>query len=183
MKRIAEKVPVFLILIPVFILLHVQKEYHFVIRHSFVTKEILIILIAPLLFFLISRIFFKAIGQASIFSFILLFFFYFSGPIKNYLSDSSLHLVSQYKIMVPVILLSIATAAFLIKRIKKTNRSILFLNLVILSSIVIDLAAILFSTKPKSELVHNADPFTACDTCTNPIFIILFLTVTAIHQS
>ena len=76
MKRILEQYPFFLVLLPAFVIIHLEKELHQVISYKFVVDRIIIFFAVPLLLFAIAYVFTRSLKKASLISFILSFFFF-----------------------------------------------------------------------------------------------------------
>lgn len=174
MKKIFQRYPFFLLFLPLFIVLRIEKIYDSLIIYHFVTKEILILFIFPLLVYAICFLLLKSVLKSNLLSFIILLFFYFSGETKNFLSEKfSDSFIQSYSFLFSLIGIFIITSYILIKRKVVNLKVSLFLNTTILLLVIIETAGIVFKTSPK-PIVKNS--FTrVCNDCEkSDIYYIIF---------
>ena len=179
MKKKLQKIPFFLLLSPIFIILHIEKEYHQLISYQFVYIEILILFLAPLIFYGICRLLFRSHQKASLYSFFLLIPFYLLGEIKDWLNDNLQGTLWQnYSFIIPVIII-LAIAVFLLLRRTNTGfeKAFLYINTALIIFIVSDGVLMLISDIKKKDVTKsNARPLAIdCPTCEKPdIYYLIF---------
>ena len=175
MKRIFQRYPFFLIFLPLFIVLHIEKRYDHLINYQFITKEVLILFIAPLLVYLIALALLKQMLKANLLSFIMLFFFYFSGEVKDSLKATwPGSTIQSHSFLWPTIILIISISYFAIKRKNITSISTYFLNSATLLFVIIDTVGLLLpsSTRNQQNTSFNTS---LCKKCERPdIYYIIF---------
>lgn len=172
MKKALERFPFFLLLLPAFVVVHFEKEFHRFVRYEFIYDRIIILFILPLLFFLLFYLVYRSARRASLMAFACLVVFYFSGEIKNKLADSFPGQVwSRYILLLPVLLLLLAALFFFIRKNKSVfSKTFLFINLALLLFIAADAASILLKSRsPKySPATEKEIAAPGCDTCNRP---------------
>ena len=178
MKRIFEQYPFFLILLPAFVLIHLEKEFHQVISYKFVIDRIIIFFVVPLLLLAIVYVFTKSLKKASLVSFILSFFFFYTGEIKNWLSiEFPGSIWGRYSFLLPVMLIiSVLLLYRIIKTSKTLNRLFFICNTGLLLFVVADLVSIVYGfKKDKFQLANDIElADTTCTGCEKPdIYYIL----------
>jgi len=87
MKKKLEKYPLFLLLLPAFVVIHLEKELHYVIRYEFVYDRVIILFAVPFIILGICYLFLRSVSTASLMTVSCLLPFYFTGDLKNWLSD------------------------------------------------------------------------------------------------
>ncbi len=179
MKKKLQKIPFFLFLSPIFIILHIEKEYHQLISYQFVYTEILMLFLMPLIFYSICRLLFRSHQKASLYSFFLLIPFYLLGEIKDWLKDNLQETFWQsYSFIIPFIIV-LAIAAFLLLRRTKIGfeKIFLYINTALIIFILSDSILILISDfKKKDDNKSNTRPLSIdCPTCEKPdIYYLIF---------
>ena len=83
MKKILERLPFFLILLPAFVAIHLEKELQQVISYRFVYDRIVIFFITPLLLFALIFFLKRNTKKSAILALSLSFPFLYFGDIKN----------------------------------------------------------------------------------------------------
>jgi len=174
MKKIFSKYPFFLVLLPVFIVIHIEKTYHFLIDYSFIHKELLITFAAPIVLYTISLLIYRKKDKAAIFSFILLFFFYFLGEIKNYLVNKT-DFFSSYKFLFSSTFFIAVISYFIIKKKQNLSTVLLYINCLVTLAIIGDITSMLLSNTRQSSLSKTDITITDCADCQKPdIYYIIF---------
>ncbi len=172
MKKTMERFPIFLLLLPAFVVIHFEKEFHRFVRYEFIYDRIIILFILPLLFFLLFYFSYRSARKASLMAVALLMIFCFTGDIKNKLAGSFPGQVgSRYVFLLPVLLMLLAAIFFFIKKSKSHfSSAFLFINLALLLFIAADVAGIIFKPRlPKYSPVREKEiAVTGCDTCHRP---------------
>ena len=163
MKRLLGKYPFFLWLLPLFVVLHIEKENHQLIHYRFIYKEIIFLLAVPFVIFPLVWLLCRNWRKASLISLVLLAFYYFFGEIKDILKWYMPGTVWQsYTLLLPVFfVLMTACFVYIIRSKRQFARTFRFFNIVLLLFIAADLAAMIFSNNKKHRsrdtpaLVHN----------------------------
>jgi hypothetical protein len=179
MKKNLEKYPLFLLTLPLFVVIHLEKGLHHLIRYEFVYDRIIILFIVPLIILGIWYLFLRSVSTASLMTVSCLLPFYFTGDLKNWLSDKFPNSFFQsYSFLLSLFVVMLLVLFFVLRK-KRTaqGRLFLFINTALLLFIAIDLASIFFSgsknlytVDDKSELSYQI-----CDSCKKPdIFYIIF---------
>jgi hypothetical protein len=179
MKRIIEQYPFFLILLPAFVVIHLEKELHGLIRYSLIYDRIIFLFAAPVLFFLIFYLFSRSVRKSSLLSFAGMLIFYYTGDLKNWLSHKLPETIwHSYIFLMPVFLLILVTLFYTLKKKKFDFRNaFLILNTTLLLFISADIIQLFFAgTKDKYKIISDPETdISACDSCTNPdIYYIIF---------
>jgi hypothetical protein len=171
-----KKYPLFLVLLPLFIIVHIEKNYTHLINYKFVQKELLTLFIAPAIIYLVCRLLLKQVTRASLLSFIILFFFYFAGDIKDSLGKQFPgSAIQNYSLLLPLICMVILVSFLLLKRKEVSDKIIAYINFLALLLIVIDgislIAKPAYSTDKTSVSFEN----NPCQDCKKPdIYYIIF---------
>ena len=95
MRKFLEKYPLFLLLLPAFVVIHLEKELHDLIQYKFVYDRIIILFIAPFIILGIWYLFFRTIAIASLITISSLLPFYYTGDLKSWLSVKFPHSFSR----------------------------------------------------------------------------------------
>ena len=86
MRKFLEKYPLFLLLLPAFVVIHLENEWHSLIQYKFVYDRVIILFIAPPIILGIWYLFFRTIAIASLITISSLLPFYYTGDLKSWLS-------------------------------------------------------------------------------------------------
>jgi sulfatase-like protein len=179
MKRIIERFPVYLMLLPAFVVVHFEMIITPPINYNLVLDKIIILFCVPFLFLLLFYLFFRSWNKAALMSFVSLLFFYFTGDVKNWLSQNFPRSIGQsYTLLLPVCFLILLVVFIILKKTKSTLQSHVFIiNLAMLLFIAADLIQI-FLKGHKGEYTIASESeknLPTCDTCSPPdIFYIIF---------
>jgi hypothetical protein len=178
MKKFLEKYPVFLLLLPLFIVLHVEKENHRLINYNFVIGEFIFIFAAPVVAYLFAWPIMRSVRKAGFAAVLILIVHYFFGEAKEKLKIIFPETIWQsYTLLLPLVLILLIVAFVFIRRSKASfARTYLFLNVLLLLFIVADAAAILFSDSSKNRY-NLPQPSLAknCTDCVKPdIYYLVF---------
>lgn len=176
-----QKQPLFVLLLPVFFVIHGTLEnFGFI---SFTDAAVLCLTYLTVSAFLTAIFypFFPSLTKAALMTALCMGIYFSFGTVHDFLRENS-RLLSKYSILLPVILIILAIAFW---RIKKTNSTLhrltAFLNLLLIIYLVVDIAWIVIKTiKPSQEklsvyTIEKQEDFRACDTCAKPdIYFLLF---------
>src|SRR5688572_12276753 len=179
MKKILEKYPFFLILLPAFIILHLEKEFHQLIKYSLVLDRIIILFLAPVFFYLVFYLFFRSWKKSALMTLAFLLCFYFTGALKNWLTYKFPGTVWQsYSFLLPAILVILLLIFLKLRKSKSVlNRAFLIFNTALFLFISADAIMLLFKgSSSKYKIVSSTEkPLRICDTCIRPdIYYIIF---------
>ncbi len=179
MKNIFTRYPFFLMLLPAFVVIHFEKEFHLFIKYEFIYDRIIILFSVPILSFLFFFFFFRSARKSSLMTFGFLLFFYYTGDLKNWLSAKLPDSVWQkYTFLMSVSLLILLILFFALKKNKSVLRKpYFFINLALVLFIAADIAGIILTgNNGKYKIVSETEiNNTACDTCLMPdIYYIIF---------
>lgn len=169
--KILGKYPLFLLLLPIFILLHIEKDYSELLDYSAVHKEILIICLAPLVIYGLSWLMFRSAGKANLFAFIAVFFFYFLGDVKDALMHTLPHsFLQSYTFLLPLAIVILVIAGLLIRKSNRSfQRLFRFIHLALILFIVLDAAVVLWpSGVQEKEALNLKANFKPCKDCPTP---------------
>ncbi|ULQ53535.1 sulfatase-like hydrolase/transferase [Flavihumibacter fluvii] len=159
-KNAVSTVPFFLLIVPLYYLLHLLVEFYplFTISYLFSTVSLFYILSGLIFFMLSVKGNFKG---TAIWLFLVQFFYFYFGPIKSFIAFFSASL-ARYTFIIPVIILGVLFAFYWLKKAKETlTESIyLYLNILITAFMILDLFGILanrlVSTPPKAKYIADS---------------------------
>lgn len=174
-KKHLEKAPYFLILIPLFLIIHIEQEYQYLIPYSFVYSEIIQLLLAPLIIFSISYFLLRDNKKAALYAAIILIIFYFFCDIKDWLhTEHPGLLISTYTFLLPVVAIILLSAYLGIKKSKGSSANVfLFMNCIFFLFIVSDIIPLITagSTKKNDLGDHSKElykTYIPCKDCIKP---------------
>ncbi len=177
-----EKFPLFLLTIPLFIIIHLEAEYRSLIQYKFVYVEIIQLLLAPFLIFILCCLIFKKRSKRIMYCLLLTILFFFFADVKDFfykISPGSA--IASYSFLLPAVLTICIAGYFIIRRSNSGfSKTILFINLLFIFFILADGFIILFTAgkNPKKFYLENnsiVDNYQPCNTCSKPdIYYILF---------
>src|SRR6187399_57660 len=144
MKKILEKYPLFLLTLPAFVVVHMEKELHHLIKYEFVYDRIIILFAAPFMILGILYIFFRNINIASLMTIGCLLPFYYTGDLKSWLSDKYPHsFLQSYFFLLSAFLVILFVLFFILRKKRKApTRLFFFINTAILLFISADVVTI-----------------------------------------
>ena len=171
-----KKYPLFLVLLPLFIIVHIEKNYTHLINYKFVQKELLVLFLEPAIIYLLCRLLLKPVTGATLLSFIALFFFYFTGDIKDALGRQFPGSTIQgYLLILPLICIVILVSFLLIKRKEVSDKIIAYINLLTLLLIAIDGITLFTKTELSTDKTPASFENNQCKECEKPdIYYIIF---------
>ncbi len=160
MKRlfyIASTRPVFLLLLPVFFIVHSYVRFAGLLDMKEVIMGFLKISGGIFLFFFCLKLVWKNTGKAAATTVLCGIVFLFFGDIKYTLSQLPLlNTVAHYKTFIPLLLILLVLFIYKIRRSKQLTHTTLFLNLLFILYIVID-AASWFNPNKKNTGVFQTE--------------------------
>jgi len=179
MKKILEKYPLFLLTLPVFVLVHLEKEWHRLIPYEFVYDRIIILFATPFIILGIWYLFFRVIRTSSIMTLSCLLPIYYTGDLKNWLSDKFPHLFLQnYSFLLPVLVVMLLVLFFILRKKRAVpGKLYLFINITLLLFIIADAVIICFMDSKNKYIIDrkNKLSYNLCDSCKKPdIYYIVF---------
>ena len=176
--NLLKKYPFFLLLLPIFFVLHGYTENYDSVR----VKESLVLtifyILAALVIAFISWLYFRSIAKASLIAFALLAYHFFFGSIQDLLRKHFTDtFIARYSFILPVSVLLFILLIIWLKRTKKPlARLTLYLNMLLIILIVVDIVWLgnKIQEQDNSTASMNIEKI-VCDTCRRPdiYFIIL----------
>jgi sulfatase-like protein len=179
MKKFLERYPIFLVLLPAFVVIHLEKELRGVINYKLVYDKIIIIFLVPLVVYGVFYLIFRSVKKSAMMSFAFLVFFYFTGDIKNWINQKLPDSIWQsYSFLIPILLLILLLIFIMLRKMSyKISKAFFIINAALLLFIIADLTQILLSGhKGKFKIVtETQNKYPPCDTCSKPdIYYIVF---------
>ena len=158
----------FLFLLPLFFVLHGYIENYEAMRFSEALYLLLQTLFVSLVILLIGLLNFRRLRKAAIFTFCLLFYHLFFGPVHDAIKKLfPSAFLSKYAFILPVsLLLLICLMIYLRKTQRSFNRISLYLNGLLLLLILLEFPALLKASSQKGPT--SASSSAICDTCEKP---------------
>src|SRR5688572_24389646 len=180
LKRLLKKYPFFLVLLPVFILTHIEREYHGLIDYSLVYDEILFLLAIPRVVYIFSWLLTRSHRKAGILSLAILLVYYFFGETKDTLKASWPGTIWQsYTFLLIVFLVALFVVAILIIRNKwRFEKTYLFVNTVLILFVVFDLGTVLWDSVNKKTTAKQVFDWNS-DSTKPDIYYFIFDSYTA----
>jgi hypothetical protein len=182
MKKIFERTPFYLFLLPIFFIWHGFNENFGNITFLNCLLLTVTYLGASAFLYFISLLFFKGYIKASLFATFLMGFYCFFGALQDFLKYHA-HPISRYSVLLSLFIISVIALGIYLKRTKRSFfRLSLLLNLVFSLYILIDFADISWKiiSPPASQLAvyspdNYKDSIKICADCPRPdIYFLLF---------
>jgi len=153
-KAILESIPLFLILVPLYVLLHLEKIFHHLVNYQFAAGQITIMIIATMILGLAGRLVSRNKKKGWIISFVLMLSWFYFGIIKNYLQEKFPgSFLSSYSFLLPLIIFLLLSVCYrIIKSYSSYNKLFLFINSLWIIFIFMDLISILVQELSKSNI-------------------------------
>jgi hypothetical protein len=179
MKKILEKYPLFLLLLPAFVVVHLEKGLYHLIPYEFVYDRIVILFAVPFIILGIWYLFLRPVSKASLMTVGCLLPFYYTGDLKNWLSDKFPHsFLQSYSFLLAVFVVMLAVLFFVLRKKRMVQGKLfLFINTAILLFIAADVVTIFFTGSKNKYTIdsQNKLSYQACDSCKKPdIYYIIF---------
>lgn len=178
MNNFLKQTPLFLFLLPLFIVIHIERDLPGLIEYRFVYDHLAFLFLAPVAFLLIFYLWSRSVSKAAMQALVVLLFFYFFGEVKNAIGNKFPYGFWQsYGFLVPLLGIPILFLLYKLSKSKSTfGRHFFFVNVGLLLFIAADIF-ILFGNKKKGSkyAAKIEESYTACDTCAKPdIYYIIF---------
>lgn len=173
-RHFFQRIPLFIVTIPLFVVIHTKLEYGRLIVFSTVATDILLLFLPAVLIFFITLLLWRNVVKAGVFSVLLLLFYYFFADLKDWLWQLyPQHVISSYLFLLPTCAVLLVLLLIGLIRMKKPPvRSFAFFNMLFLLFIAYDVLTLAFSGNrlqdlgdPHKQLSGN---YTPCDTCHKP---------------
>ena len=179
MKNGLKKYPFFLFLLPLFLVLHIWKEFHPLIEFNVVYSEILILFILPIVLTGIFYLFTRSIRKAAVLSLVILLPFYFLGETKDWLMQGiGSGFFRSYKFLLSITAILVIICAIILFRTKSNfGRFFLYINTLLILIILIDLSLLLYRilVRDRNRDFPIATSYQPCSNCEKPdIFYLVF---------
>jgi len=172
MKKTLELYPFFLILLPAFVIIHLEKELHRLINYNLIFDKIIFLFLTPLVFFILFYLLLRSIRKSAVMTLAFQIFFYFTGELKTWLLLKFPGSIwESYSFLIPVLLL-ILVIVFL--RLRKSGsgmyQTFFYINIALVIFIMADLVQLFIAgDKGKYKIVSSQEQnYTICDTCSSP---------------
>ncbi len=164
------------LLLLLFFLLHGYSEYVGLIPFSDLPVFFLSAAACGLALFYILKRWLRSPVKAGILTTLVFLFYLFYGSIKDALSPGALHLLSRYSILLPAMVIVLLATGFYLKRSKKEfPRLTLFINCLLIIYLLIDIGAIIFTSKKTIDVSPAHASYRTCDTCARPDIYLIIL--------
>jgi len=176
MKNSLKKYPFFLFLLPLFLVLHILKEFYSLIEFKVVSREILSLFVPPISALFVFQFLTRSFRKASLISLLVMLLFYFLGELKDwFLLAKNQSFFGKYSFLIPACLLLWVIAAIIIIRSKSNfNRLFLYTNTLLIAICLIDLGSLLFFSDKNREF-EIAEAYQPCSNCEKPdIYFLVF---------
>jgi len=178
MKNFLEKYPLFLLLLPAFVVIHLEKELHGLIQYEFVYDRIIILFASPFIILGIWYLFFRNITMASLMTISCLVPFYYTGDLKSWLDKLPRSFLQTYVFLLSVFVVILLVLFFILRK-KRTvpGKLFFFINTAILLFIAADVVTIFFTGSKNKYTIetNNEMSYEGCDSCNKPdIYYIIF---------
>ena len=186
MKKLLEKYPLFLLTLPAFVVIHLEKELHDLIQYEFVYDRIIILFTAPFIILGIWYMFFRNITVASLMTISCLLPFYYIGDLKSWLDKFPRSFLQSYLFLLAVFGITLLFLFYILRK-KRTvsGKLFVFINTAILLFIAADAVTIFLKGNKNKYIVDgkNELSYQACDSCIKPdIYYIIFDTYSSWKQ-
>jgi len=179
MRKFLEKYPLFLLLLPAFVVIHLEKEWHRLIEYEFVIDRIIILFAVPFIILGIWYLLLRSVSSASLMTLSCLLPFYFTGDLKNWLSEKfPQSFLQSYPFLLLVLVCMLLVLFFILRKRRTVPRKFyLFINIALLLFITIDVVIIFFPGLKNKYIVDEKKKlsYLSCDSCQKPdIYYIIF---------
>lgn len=157
MKQVFRKQPFFVLLLPVFFVLHGYAENAKYIEFSHILPLLVQLLVASVLLYLIFRALLKNPGKAGLFVLYCLSFYFFFGAIFDFLKAySPWRFLYKYSVLLFTAFVLALLLYYWLRKMKKVpEKAIMFFNLLFVIFIVVDLTNLAFTLK-KNTTTDNS---------------------------
>ncbi|GAB4092204.1 sulfatase-like hydrolase/transferase [Flaviaesturariibacter terrae] len=143
------RLPLFLLLFPLFIVLNIENNYQHMIEYRFVWREISVLVLLPLAGFAVASLLLRSLRLGALFSVPLYVVFYFGASMKGWADQHLPALLGSFFLWLPLLLLAFVAYFLRLRRRRPRGTSLLvYANLVLLLYILVELAR--FAGSPKS---------------------------------
>ncbi|HEX4875534.1 MAG TPA: sulfatase-like hydrolase/transferase [Chitinophagaceae bacterium] len=177
MKQIFSRYPFFLYLLPVFFVLHGYIDNLDLVPPSNAFTLTIYYLAFTLAISIIFRVVFSNFNNAALFSFVLLFFYFFFGSMHDFLKKiSGEGIISRYIIVLPAITTILILIFFKLKnRIHQQLKTSIYLNTLLITLLVFDISRlVIVRVNQKKSSNFFFETLKNCNECTKPdIYIII----------
>lgn len=169
----------FIFLLPLFLVMHLEKTYPGLIPYGLIWKWIALLFIIALLVYALCRILVKDKKKAAVCTLLVLILYFFFADIKDSLHDLYPSAIfSRYLLLFPALLILLG---FSLRQVLKSRNSFrnfyLYTNLLLIISLLVDIGGILINRtrESKGHNVPTALGLKECRDCRRPdIYYLLF---------
>jgi hypothetical protein len=180
LKKIFEIFPFFLLMIPLFLIVHIERQYRHLIVYKFVSNEISELFAASLISTGIFFVFVRNFRRSAVFALPVVLTFYFFCDLKDFLNSwNSKSFFSSYAFLLPALTVILLAVFFSIKKSKSDfKRLFRYTNILFLILIFYELGAMRRegdSKKAENDNQIVEGEYSPCDSCARPdIYYIVF---------
>ncbi len=176
-----KKWPLYVLLLPVFFVMHGANEnFGFILLADYLPLILFYCTAATIIYFILYLLY-RQKNKAGLLSFFILSVFFFYGALQDFLKEY-FALANRYIILLPVFFLLLVTVAIVLKRSKSGfTKLAFFLNGLLLAYTIYDLSAIIIKTiSPPADKFTvypfaKNNPYNLCDSCDKPdIYFLIF---------
>ncbi|MBC7948045.1 MAG: sulfatase-like hydrolase/transferase [Chitinophagaceae bacterium] len=122
---------VYIFLLPVFFVVHALNESPGLIPGNVAARFLIYYLLLAGVMLMIGRWIFKSTEKAGVWAFCLLVIFFFFGAVQDFLKERLPSAYTSYSVLLPLVLILVAVATYMVWRRKKSMKSLtLYLNVV-----------------------------------------------------
>ena len=178
MKSILSRFPFFLLLLPLFIVVHIEKQFYELYRYELMYTRLAFIFLCPFAAWLFFRLFTKEVKKAAMLAFgSCLFIFYFNEIRYLMMRKFAGSFLSGYGFLLPALVILLVFFLYRVFKSKSNYRNtFLFLNTAFVLFILGDVALLVSRRQLNQSLAaKNTIATPPCDTCVKPdIYYLLF---------
>ena len=168
--------PWFIFLLPIFLVLHIEKNYTGLIAYKLVWFPILLLFLTAALIYLLILLLTRDKKKSAAYTFLVLVPYYFFADVKDWLHEQYPNAwFSRYIFVLSALtVLSILAISYIRRDPTRIARLFLFANLLLLISVVVDAGTILLK-KVSQSATANLVKLEPCANCKRPdIYYLLF---------
>ena len=182
LRKYLEDLPLFLVILPLFLFIHIEQEHRHLITYRFVYREIIELSVVPFLFWGIGYLFMRHVRKSALLALLCSIVFYFFCDLKDWLHETAPgYFFERYMFLLPAIVILLGYAFIQLRRSVSTfKRTFLFANTLFVIFVLVDCLRIL--TDPSLTKMDLGDQkktissdYSACGDCLKPdIYYIVF---------
>lgn len=176
LKLFFQTKPVFLILLPVFFVLHAWMENFGFIPVKDASSLAIYYILSSVVLTMLFLIFYRNMAKAALASFSILAFNFFFGSTHDFLKRiAGDTFIVRYSFVLPASFLLLLLLLIYLKKAKRNfERVILYANMLFTFLILMDIGNAATKSSTGNRMAFSQEAFVACDSCTKPdIYLII----------